>query len=110
MADIATQIATDGEVIAATLEWCNDVRESQGKEPLTELPKGQKSDPLSCPCGTATGLAVLRNFVVDAGEYEQRHARFLSECKLFDLPPLVSEFTTRFDEGRFPQFDADAEQ
>lgn len=106
---LSIDVASNEEVIAATLEWCNDVREAQGKEPLIELPKGYKSDPLSCPCGAATGLAVLREFVVSERDYRTRNSRMkYSDVKLYDLPSLVQEFTLRFDEGRFPQFDADA--
>jgi len=96
--------ASDEEVIEACLAWCNERRAEQGKEPLTELPKGRRSDPGSCPCGDATGLRVF-----SCAYGDPYGSQFISEMieKGQTLPLLVREFVNRFDSGQFPQFDID---
>lgn len=84
-------------LIAGTLEWCNAERAKQGKEPLTELPKGRVRDPLSCPCGTATGLWVGRHTFCSTDEKRYR------DKPEYDLPIVVSLFTQEFDDGTFPE-------
>ena len=79
------------------LEWCNEKRAQKGLEPLKFLPKGRISDPLSCPCGAATGLNVgsgTYHFPVPLGAVPEYH----------DLPEAVRVFVSQFDAGHLPQY------
>jgi hypothetical protein len=97
--------ASDEEVIAGCLAWCNEKRAEQGMEPLAELPKGERRNYKSCPCGDATGLAVYS--CAYAYPSEDLYVSQLVE-RGQTLPPLVREFVRRFDAGRLPQFDIEA--
>jgi hypothetical protein len=86
------------KLIDATLEWCNERRAEQGREPLTELPKGKREDPNSCPCGKATGLYVDFTTYVSLGE-----DGILDGKTGGDLPHDVCEFVENFDNGFIPE-------
>lgn len=73
----------------AALDWCNGKRAEQGKDLLSELPKGKPGDPDSCPCGVATGWRVTNAFAYFGARSEM-------------LPSGVREFTIHFDRGLFP--------
>lgn len=83
------------DFVRATLEWCNARRQEQGQQPLDRLPKGEREDPLSCPCGIATGL------------YVDKHTFGRDDESRYDnpLPKPVELFVTEFDEGLLPQYD-----
>lgn len=88
------------EAKAASLKWCNKQRQLKGMEPLTELPKGRRQDPISCPCGKATGLYVSSmcayHPIVDNDG--------ITSGKMIDwLPPLVSRFVVLFDHRLIPE-------
>ena len=111
------------QVIQGTLDWCNIRREEQGKEPLEEMPKGSRQNPLDCPCGVASGVAVGSSIWVTAEEYARSGgdvgslSSFSAAYRKFAdgtrgdliperrLPHEVAIFVRRFDEGRLPQFD-----
>lgn len=78
----------------ATLDWCNERRAEQGKDPLDELPKGRRSDPHTCPCGKATGLRVLTYFYSTPDDFSQPET---------PLPEDVTCFITSFDAGMYPE-------
>ncbi len=81
--------------VAETLAWCNERRAEKGMEPLDRLPKGDREDPASCPCGKATGLWVdNRTF----GPTQSLH-------QANPLPQEVIEFVEAFDGGDLPQYD-----
>jgi hypothetical protein len=86
------------EFVAETLAWCNEMRAQDGLGPLDCLPKGLRNDPLSCPCGKATGLYV---------EHESfgptRETKYTN-----DLPDPVIRFVAAFDDGHLPRYDEDA--
>lgn len=90
------------ECVAGTLRWCNDRRLDKGLNPLNDLPKGSRSDPLSCPCGKATGLWVGMNSWGD----DQKAARQTRH----QLPPEVRQFVVYFDNGYIPQYDEEEEE
>ena len=83
--------------VAATLQWCNERRKEKGKKPLTKLPGGVRGDPLSCPCGKATGLSVGAVLWGEPGYLKPQSN---------SLPETVSEFVVAFDNGELPQYDA----
>lgn len=83
------------ELVEATLAWCNERRGEKGMPPLGALPKGEREDPASCPCGKATGLYVDHATWGESEETKNAH----------QLPELVSRFVVEFDEGRFPELD-----
>lgn len=91
-------------VIIGTLEWCNERRAEQGMEPLLDLPMGQKEEPLSCPCGEATGLYVDGSFYCTAEEARGGWAKIAPEDKK-KLPFDVQNFVHEFDLGTYPQYD-----
>jgi hypothetical protein len=84
--------------VAATLAWCNEIRAGKGMEPLERLPKGARKNPMSCPCGAATGL------YVKSYRYGDDHLGALP------LPNAVIEFVAAFDLGVLPQYDASASE
>lgn len=84
--------------IMATLRWCNDRRLDKGLNPLDDLPLGSRSDPLSCPCGKATGLWVGLNTWNEVGLTNP-----MADGK--PLPPEVRKFVTLFDDGLIPEYD-----
>lgn len=81
------------ELIQGTLDWCNSIRNEQGMKPLTQLPKGQRYNTTSCPCGAATGLMVGARIAFDTlgGKIE--------------LPDVVREFVVHFDAGSIPELE-----
>lgn len=89
------------ELIEATLKWCNDVRATKGKKPLKKLPKGNKKDPQSCPCGKATGLTVFTTFALANNSPNNDH-HIIDNHHIY-LPPLVTQFTVQFDRGNIPE-------
>ena len=92
--------ASTQELIEATLAWCNEQREKKGDAPLTELPKGHRFDPNSCPCGKATGLFVERSMAFPYNEEGKIDRNYANAVK---LPPLVSRFTRVFDDALIPE-------
>ena len=85
--------------IDATLKWCNRIRAKDGKKPLKKLPKGERYNGSSCPCGSASGYFVGRsNYKKNAW----------SDEILGTLPAMVTDFTRLFDHGFLPQFDKEA--
>jgi hypothetical protein len=92
-----------GDMVEATLEWCNEMRAKKGKKPLKELPLGRKGDPMSCPCGKTTGLAVGMN---NYGANEQGVIDN-QRCGINELPDPVKQFVRCFDDGGLPQYDID---
>ena len=88
---------TREEIIQGTLDWCNERRKEQGKSPLYRLPKGKRSDPYSCPCGRACGLAV----------YSLQYYDPKTRLSGWRVPMAVQEFIPLFDVGKFPEFELD---
>jgi hypothetical protein len=88
-------VVTDVEpwFVAKTLEWCNEIRVEKGQEPLERLPKGEREDPWSCPCGAATGL------------YVGNTTCGMSPEDGHPLPGAVVEFVKAFDNRELPQYD-----
>lgn len=82
--------------VAGTLKWCNERRKEKGQKPLDRLPKGAQGDPLSCPCGKATGLSVGTKYYSEfpLTKYDL----------LIELPVDVLEFVDHFDRGDLPQY------
>lgn len=91
---------TTQEIIAGTLEWCNDHRAGKGLEPLDDLPKGLLMDPASCPCGLATGLYVETT--------TWGPTRETKSCN--PLPKVVTAFVVRFDNKELPQYVDEADE
>lgn len=97
---------TDDKIIQGTLDWCNEQRAKKGLCPLASLPRGKRTDPISCPCGEATGRWVTSEYcyaLADLGpvlgpDYDTKEP----------IPWAVSEFVRLFDNGWFPQFDLEA--
>jgi hypothetical protein len=78
---------------------CNERRKEQGKKPLKKIPKGKLYDPLSCPCGIASGLKVgVGLWASDLDKILARnpHAKLTPEC--------VRQFVHAFDTGKLPQY------
>lgn len=90
------------ELKQATLDWCNKMRVEQGKEPLSELPKGRRGDGASCPCGAATGLNVGRFYWTEGGP----GAKIIVREDNNQLPVAVQLFVAKFDDGQFPELDS----
>lgn len=86
----------DPPFVAETLAWCNEERAKQGKPALDQMPMGDRNEPLSCPCGEATGLHV------DTTWFKR-----LPNKKRLELPGAVHDFVVEFDRGRLPQYDKD---
>lgn len=82
------------DCVIATLRWCNEKRAEQGKGSLDRLPKGRLGDPLSCPCGKATGLHVWTHFWASEAFMD-----------VGSLPLAVVEFVALFDGGSLPQYE-----
>lgn len=80
--------------VRLTLEWCNRQRAKKGRKPLVRLPRGIKTDPLSCPCGAATGLEVLSDRAHDPDH----------GYKVIRIPIAVKDFIGAFDDGKLPQY------
>lgn len=79
--------------VAETLKWCNFERKKQGKKPLKKLPKGEKDNGKSCPCGKATRLRV-GTITFDATDGQN-----------YPLPFAVIDFVAAFDSGKLPQYE-----
>lgn len=94
-----------------TLAWCNQMRQKFDMEPLTELPKGMRKNPKSCPCGAATGLWVGATFwrYPDAPPLEGITPDDREQARLEDrvLPTPVSQFIYCFDRGDYPELAVD---
>jgi hypothetical protein len=76
----------------ATLAWCNKIRVKLGKQPVCRLPKGERFDSSSCPCGKVTGLEVGRLTAQRKG-------------KQFKTTKDVFLFTYLFDYGYLPELE-----
>lgn len=85
--------------VRLTLEWCNRQRAKKGKKPLARLPRGIQSNAHSCPCGSATGLAVFAGGAHPVG----RHGYVDHSVKIL-VPKSVEEFVIAFDAGALPQY------
>jgi hypothetical protein len=84
-----------------TLDWCNERRKEQGKEPLKKLPKGKIGDGYTCPCGKATGLYVgTRGWDVTQEEYDDSYGG----PNFKRNPESVKEFVRAFDQCKLPQY------
>lgn len=90
----------DPACVAGTLNWCNKKRVERGMGELERLPRGTRGDPLSCPCGRATGLHVGAENWGDPAKGPKRW-----EGK---LPLAVQQFVLLFDNGKLPQYDSNA--
>lgn len=94
--------ASDEEVAAGCLAWCNEKRAEQGLETLDKLPKGRPADPKSCPCGSATGLQV---FSVAYAKPDQKFGSYQELLGNGQVnPPVVREFILRFDNGGLSKY------
>lgn len=89
---------SEPQYVAETLAWCNKRRAETGMKPLERLPKGQRGNARSCPCGAATGL-----YVHAASFRESRDP----DAQRWPIPRAVTEFVTAFDGGRLPQYEED---
>jgi hypothetical protein len=89
--------AENQDCVKETLAWCNKQRVKQGKALLKRLPKGKQRDPLSCPCGEATGLKIGLSRYVPANQ-----VLLIGAGK--PLPAAVIRFVDLFDKGYFPEF------
>lgn len=105
------------QYVAETLGWCNDRRVEKGMEPLDRLPKGQRGNGSSCPCGKATGVHVgALTWGADYNDYVERNrsARLArtygGEDRTLPLPEPVRSFVSAFDAGHLPQYDIQAEE
>jgi len=87
---------TKEEVIAGTLDWCNSQRKRKGIEPLTEMPKGYTTDPVSCPCGQATMMSVGNDSACDVSDGQE-------EPFQYQLPDEVRIFVREFDARHIPE-------
>ena len=65
-------------------------------ELIDRLPKGERDNAQSCPCGLATGVYV-DNLTWGPDEAHNR---------AYELPIPVQEFVSAFDAGELPQYDA----
>lgn len=84
------------EIASGTLAWCNEMRALKGDAPLDRLPRGERRDGTSCPCGKATGL------FVDTVTYAP--SPISDDYAL--LPVVVQQFVELFDEGHLPEYDS----
>lgn len=101
-------------LVNATLNWCNDRRKERGLEPLSDLPKGQRWEGTSCPCGVACGLYVgYRNYFTARLPYRNGPLSvavegtypYSEENSLGSLPGEVGSFARAFDRGFFPEYE-----
>lgn len=83
--------APEPPFVEETLAWCNRLRARDGKRQLKRLPVGKPRDPLSCPCGKATGRKVLSE-------------RYSVPSGYAPLPSYVRLFVIAFDNGDLPQY------
>lgn len=83
--------------VAGTLAWCNARRKEKGQKPLDKLPKGKQGDPLSCPCGKATGLNVGSRYYTEVP--------FTKYSPLAPVNDDVYAFVRLFDRGKLPQYE-----
>lgn len=81
--------------VGETLAWCNERRVERGKKPLKKLPKGERGDGASCPCGKATGLWVGQDIYKTA----------IYSPTLGHIPRPVHDFVVAFDDGELPQYE-----
>lgn len=96
------------EIVEATLQWCNDRRIEQGKEPLAKLPKGRRRDPTSCPCGEATDLAVgMYCYLAPTSTTSDLDPDGADGSE--SLPPEVQHFVELFDTGALPEYELNPE-
>lgn len=91
----ASRSSDEPSFVAQTLAWCNEIRELKGEPPLDRLPKGDREDPASCPCGKATGLYVDNTTYGPSKDLHRAH----------QLPDAVVEFVRAFDGRELPQYD-----
>jgi hypothetical protein len=94
--------------VAATLRWCNEMRAKKGKKPLKRLPKGERRNGYSCPCGKATGVFVgsgqWGHNAEESGDY---FCGYIKTPKSHLLPAGVRRFVEAFDSGELPQYIAE---
>jgi hypothetical protein len=92
---------SESTYIAETLAWCNALRKERGKAPLKKLPRGERYEGESCPCGKATGLFVERyGAYVSRQEFERSAASLVA-----NTTPSVRRFIGAFDLGDLPQYE-----
>lgn len=91
---------THEEIIAGTLDWCNEIRAKENKEPISRLPKGRAGDPMTCPCGRATGKWVTTNTFYDAKDTNE-----VDYASARNLPSIVRKFVHLLDSGALPQYE-----
>lgn len=78
----------------AALDFANELRAKDGKEPLTELPTGLlRAGGFECPLGRATGFCIQDLPRVACGPDEVD----------IPLPRDAATFTLRFDDGEYPE-------
>jgi hypothetical protein len=82
--------------VAETLQWCNERRAEKGLGPLDRLPKGDRTNVMTCPCGTASGTMVGKT----AWWWPE------DDGTVAPLPEAVASFVDAFDDGRLPQYEA----
>lgn len=85
----------EDEVYEQTLAFVNELRASQGREPLDEMPQGVPDSAADCP--VARALPFGRTSVGPPG----MSIRF-GDAR-FDMPPYVSQFIREFDSGLRPE-------
>jgi hypothetical protein len=83
------------KTVKAAIEWCNEIREKNGQEPVSDLPKGRIRDPDTCPCGQLTGTKVFEEVYFERAEIKGTMRR---------LPQEVTDFVRKFDRGEYPQY------
>lgn len=86
----------------AALQFVNAIRETQGREPLLELPKGWPGSPRHCPIAEG----INGQFLASVGGHEARYyrKRFLraDQEMEFQMPDTVHRFVAHFDMGEYP--------
>lgn len=95
---------TKERMVTGTLDWCNKLREKQGKDSLSQLPKGRRRDGQSCPCGKACGGYVgLLSYWLNVDDWRQ------GVYEDGSVPEVVTEFITKFDDGEFPEYEEEGQ-
>lgn len=75
------------------LQAVNDLRAEHGLgAPLTEMPKGEPGKLCACPLAVALGGATVTS----------THAYFPPTDLLLELPSVLDDFVTAFDQGAYP--------
>jgi hypothetical protein len=96
---------TREEIVAGTLQWCNERRKEKELEPLDDLPKGERWDGNSCPCGNACG------YYVGYSEYYESQGPGTDDTDypigdgVGEIPECVAKFARNFDAKKFPEYE-----